>query len=179
MTNFEIKYKPFLRWAGGKTWLLKSIQDYLPEAINNYYEPFLGGGSVFIHLQQNNLIRKKAFLSDVNSSLINSYRILKESPQLLIDALNKYENTQDTYYSIRSTKFDTDLDKAVQFIFLNRTSFNGIYRENLKGEYNVPYGNKIYKELHNSTNLLGVSNLLTDAELFSGDFSEIKMTSPK
>lgn len=168
------KLKPFLRWAGGKTWLLKSIGDFLPEEINNYFEPFLGGASVFIHLKQNGLIKNKAYLSDQNPQLINVYNVLKKTPNILMEHLNQLENKKDVYYKVRNTVFESELDRAAQFIFLNRTSFNGIYRENLKGEYNVPYGNKIYKDLYNFENLVGVSKLLRNTTFQSHDFSKIK-----
>ncbi|HLP53547.1 MAG TPA: Dam family site-specific DNA-(adenine-N6)-methyltransferase [Fluviicola sp.] len=170
----NIKLKPFLRWAGGKTWLLKSIHDFLPERINNYFEPFLGGASVFIHLKQNGLIKNKAYLSDQNEQLINAYNVLKKTPNLLMERLDQLENNKEVYYKIRNTVFESELSRAAQFIFLNRTSFNGIYRENLKGEYNVPYGNKIYKDLYNFENLKGVSNLLKNTTFQSHDFIKIK-----
>ena len=168
------KIKPFLRWAGGKTWLLKDINQFLPEKIINYYEPFLGGGSIFIHLKNNNLISNRAYISDTNANLINAYTILRDYPEVLINVLKTFENTSDNYYAIREQNYKDPIERAAQFIFLNRTSFNGIYRENLKGVYNVPYGNKSYKELFDFENMQGVSNLLNGTELISCDFFELK-----
>lgn len=170
----EVKVKPFLRWAGGKSWFIKKIDDFLPDSINNYFEPFLGGASIFIHLKSNNLIHGDSFLSDSNSSLVNSYNILSKDPKALLKKLKAFENTKGCYYEIRDTKYKNKIDKAAQFIYLNRTSFNGIYRENLKGEYNVPYGNKTYKELFDEENLIQVSKLLQDAKVSTFDFMDIK-----
>lgn len=164
--------KPFLRWAGGKTWLLKDIIDYLPGKFNNYYEPFLGGGSVYIHLKSIGKIQNDAFLSDQNEDLINTYNVIKYQPNKLIDILKDYKNEKEFYYTIRDQKHSDIILKAAQFIFLNRTSFNGIYRVNLKGEYNVPYGFKEYKSLFDFDNILKLSNLFQDASFIYCDFAE-------
>lgn len=173
-TCTESRVKPFLRWAGGKSWFVKNIDSFLPNSINNYFEPFLGGASVFLHLKNKGLIQDKCYLSDSNERLINAYNVLANSPDALYKKLNSFQNTKEFYYRMRDTDFRTNLGKAAQFIFLNRTSFNGIYRENLKGEYNVPYGNKMYKELFDKNNLFGVSEILKDVTVTSRDFMEIK-----
>jgi DNA adenine methylase len=170
----ELKVKPFLRWAGGKSWFVKKIDEFLPISINNYFEPFLGGASIFIHLKSKGLIQGDSYLSDSNNNLVNAYNVLSSDPRALIKKLSSYENTKEYYYKIRDSKFNSPIEKAAQFIFLNRTSFNGIYRENLKGEYNVPYGNKKYKELFNELNLLKVSKLLKETTISSFDFMDIK-----
>lgn len=163
------KVKPFLRWAGGKTWLLKYIQDFLPpEGFNNYFEPFLGGAAVFFHLKP-----KNAFLSDLNSELIDTYNVLKEDPEGVIDELRKFKNTSEFYYKVRKTKFRKDTKQAANFIYLNQTSFNGIYRVNLKGEYNVPYGHRT-KDFFEPENLRAVSKILQTVEIAAGDFMNIE-----
>lgn len=164
--------KPFLRWAGGKTWLIKELVSFLPPSFNNYHEPFVGGGSVFIHLKSAGRIKKKAYLSDKNEDLINAYQAIKENPNLLIEFLKKYKNTKEFYYRIREQKFNNNIEKAAQFIFLNKTSFNGIYRVNLKGKYNVPYGFKKYAQLFDFENINNISRLLQNVELKSGDFED-------
>ena len=164
--------KPFLRWAGGKTWLLNDLSDLNFSSIENYYEPFLGGGSFYIFLRNNNLINNKAFLSDSNNELINAFNVVKNNIEELIESLKKHKNNKKYYYEIRSSSFENNVEAASRFIYLNRTSYNGIYRVNLKGEYNVPYGNKKYKALFDFDNLRQVSRLIQNDEFECCDFSK-------
>lgn len=158
--------KPFLRWAGGKSWLLKHINSLLPKnGFNSYHEPFLGGGSIFLALNP-----EKAFLSDLNKDLIETYHTLKGSPEKIIECLNSYENSEEFYYTIRSKSPENQVEKAARFIYLNQTSFNGIFRVNLKGEYNVPYGYRT-KNFLEPDKLRLASLRLQKAELITGDFS--------
>jgi DNA adenine methylase len=173
MNQINCNAKPILRWAGGKTWLLKDIHNYLPEKFNNYYEPFIGGGSVYIHLSSTNRIQNKAFLSDQNCDLINAYNIIKNEPDDLIELLKEFKNEKDFYYILRGQNFTNNIQQAAQFIFLNRTSFNGIYRVNLKGEYNVPFGFKNYKTLFDFDNLLKLSQMFQNTFFKSCDFENI------
>jgi len=166
--------KPFLRWAGGKNWLIKNIESYLPDNFNNYFEPFLGGGSIFIYLKTKGLIKNKAYLSDINPELINSYNAVKSNIDKLIDLLLDHKNEKDYYYNLREKLFDDDLQKASRFIFLNRTSFNGIYRENLNGKYNVPFGFKDYKELFDFENFRNLNTIFQGCEFASIDFEKLK-----
>jgi DNA adenine methylase len=162
--------KPFLRWAGGKNWLIKHLDQLIPRnGFKNYHEPFLGGGSVFLYLSP----QRKAYLSDLNEDLISTYLAIKNDPEIIIKKLQTYTNSKDFYYSIREEKFTDQFDKAAQFIYLNQTSFNGIYRVNLRGEYNVPYGFR-KKEFLEPEVLYKVSAALKNAILFSGDFSLVK-----
>ena len=162
------RLKPFLRWAGGKSWFVKNLNDFLPnEGFKNYHEPFLGGGSVFLAIDEN----KKSFLSDLNSDLINTYETLKHNPEEIIQALKKYENTKEFYYQIREKQFDDRVELAAKFIYLNQTSFNGIYRVNLKGKYNVPYGYRT-KDFLESDKLRLASKKLKNATLTISDFAE-------
>ena len=129
--------KPCLRWAGGKTWLIK----YLPQIIGNisfenYHEPFLGGASIFLSIRP----QKQAFLSDLNEELIKTYIALRDTPHDVIRVLYTYSNDRDSYYKIRNEQPQDEITRAARFIYLNQTSYNGIYRVNLNGEYNVPYG---------------------------------------
>jgi DNA adenine methylase len=158
--------KPFLRWAGGKTWLLKHIKQITGNIkFNNYHEPFLGGGAVFF----SNTLIKIAFLSDLNEELINTYQVIKENPEEVISILKTYDNNEDFYYYLRKEK---PIDKkvcAARFIYLNHTSFNGIYRVNKNGDYNVPYGfrNVDYIE---EEKIRSASSALQKANIFHGDF---------
>jgi len=162
------KCMPFLRWAGGKRWLLKQLHNYLPvNGFNQYHEPFIGGGSVFFHLQP-----KKAFISDLNEELINTYIAVQKDVELVIFFLKNFKNIEEDYYRIRSIKFDDFFQEAARFIYLNQTSFNGIYRVNLNGEYNVPYGRR-HSFQFNYDNLRDVSLNLKNIDFSSGDFTNI------
>lgn len=159
--------KPFLRWAGGKTWLLKHLTDLRLEYAN-YHEPFLGGAAVFLHLQP----RKKIFLSDLNSELVHTYTVIRDDVSKVITELKKFQNTETEYYRIREANFTNDYRRAAKFIFLNQTSFNGIYRVNLKGQYNVPYGFRNVP-IYDSENLHTISAILNKAKIYAGDFSSV------
>lgn len=162
--------KPFLRWAGGKSWLIKHLDYLLPKnGFKQYHEPFLGGGSIFLSVKP----QGKYFLSDLNNDLIKTYRVLKNNPNLLINELKKYKNTEEFYYKIREREPLDRINLAAKFIYLNQTSFNGIYRVNLKGEYNVPFGYR-NKKILDEENLRSVSKVLKKATLFHGDFDEAR-----
>ena len=164
--NTKDKAKPFLRWAGGKNWLVKHLDKLLPkEGFNDYHEPFLGGASIFLSMNPT----KKAYLSDLNVDLIETYSSLKEDPESIINALKEFKNTETFYYKIRSQINNDPIKKAARFIFLNQTSFNGIYRVNLKGEYNVPYGHRT-KNFLEAEKLRSISFRLKNAVLKHGDF---------
>ncbi len=165
--EYRINCKPFLRWAGGKSWLKKHLDDIIKiKEINNYHEPFLGGGSIFFHLQP-----KQSNLSDLNPQLIEAYNALKENVDKVIEELMKFENTKEYYYSVRNKKFRSSEKRAAQFIYLNQTSFNGIFRVNLKGEYNVPYGFRT-KNFCEQENLRLVSQVLEKTKINSNSFAD-------
>jgi DNA adenine methylase len=127
---------PFLRWAGGKRWLSRKIAPILRQRLQGrYFEPFLGAGAMFFAIAP-----KRALLSDINTDLINGFQIVKERADELVNAIRKMSVDKDTYYRIRSSRPRTTFNRAVRFIYLNRTCYGGLYRENLKGEFNTPYG---------------------------------------
>lgn len=162
--------KPFLRWAGGKIWLIKYLEKFLKNKFfNNYHEPFLGSGSIFFSLNHPNV----SFLSDYNKSLIDTYKTVKSNVKDVIRVLKDFKNTEQFYYKIRNLNFSSQVENAAKFIYLNQTSFNGIYRVNLNSNYNVPYGFR-NKDFINENNLLIVSEKLVTAELYSGDFIKSK-----
>ncbi len=160
--------EPFLKWAGGKRWLLSKQAVVFPEIINidRYFEPFLGGGAVFFHLQPTN-----GCLSDVNQDLVNSYIIVRDKWADLIEVLSKYnkQHNNEFYYRMRATKPRTPLQKAARFIYLNRTCWNGLYRVNKRGEFNVPIGTKT-KVLLDADNFQGLSGLLNQMDIEACDF---------
>ena len=117
------RVKPILRWAGGKTWLIKYLDQFIPQDINNYHEPFLGGGAVFHYLQPDG----KSFLSDINADLIDTYSELRDNPDKLFDILNTFKNTKDDYYKIRGTSYKSRIERAARFIYLNKTCTIGLF----------------------------------------------------
>lgn len=158
---------PFLRWAGGKRWLVPEIVKLVENVrFDGYHEPFLGGGSVFFALKPGGQVR----LSDLNMDLITVYRRVRDNPSGVADRLARYENTSDCYYATRAAKPTTDDDLAARFIYLNHTSYNGIYRVNLKGEYNVPYGNRTNTRIPDLAWLEAVSERLEGVELHGCSF---------
>lgn len=165
VSRVQMKCKPFLRWAGGKRWLLKEIDNFLPlNGFNQYHEPFIGGGAIFLHLQKN-----KSFISDLNEDLISTYKSIQEEVELVIKYLQEFKNTEEDYYKVRKQNFRSSAKKAAQFIYLNQTSFNGIYRVNLKGEYNVPYGNRKTYNI-DYDNLRYVHTLLQNTQIECADY---------
>ncbi len=129
---------PFLKWLGGKRWLLPWLENKLSDlAFERYLEPFLGGGSVFFYFKF-----QGALLSDINSELINTYIQVRDKPDDLIEGLKIIDTDAKSFYSLRDeVHLDDALQKAIRFIYLNRTAFGGMYRVNAKGQYNVPFGN--------------------------------------
>ena len=160
-------YKPFLRWAGGKNWFVK----YLPELLgdleySDYHEPFVGGGSVFFALNP-----KHAFLSDANEELIVAYKALRDNPNEVISQIKEWSVSEAQYYKIRALESDSDIVRSARFIYLNRTSFNGIWRVNKDGKYNVPYGHKDgYK--FDYERMLSAAIALKHADLACRDYAE-------
>jgi DNA adenine methylase len=161
---------PFLRWAGGKTWLLKKFDQFLPHDFKNYYEPFLGSGAVFFHLKQLGLLNGEVVLSDLNKDLVDCFVQIRDNVEAVIDYLSTYRNEREFYYQMRQISLSAEEEKAARFIYLNRTSFNGVYRVNLNGVYNVPYGFKNYKVLFDFENLREASILLKGVEIVHRDF---------
>jgi DNA adenine methylase len=129
--------RPFLKWAGGKGRLIQQYIHYFPDEFKTYYEPFLGGGAIFFYLLPN-----RAVLADINPALANVYRCIRDDVEAVIVLLSQYQqrHSKDHYYQIRSNPGSTQIEKAAQLIYLNKTCFNGLYRENSKGEFNVPFG---------------------------------------
>ena len=128
--------KPFLRWAGGKQWLSRHLAHLLPAGSGTYYEPFVGGGSLYFTARPT-----KAVLSDSNPRLVETYEALRDDPQGVIAVLEGWSNDTQTYYEVRSGAYADRVHRGAQFIFLNRTCWNGLYRVNRQGKFNVPFGN--------------------------------------
>lgn len=189
--------KPFLKWAGGKNQLVNEFNLRLPKyiiatrTIEKYVEPFVGGGAMFFFLKRNYLV-KKAFLIDVNRELIIGYKAIQNSAEQLIQQLTRIEENylsledeqrKEYYYKVRekynqeSKKFGYSnyreewIDRAAQLIFLNKTCFNGLFRQNQRGEFNVPFGRYINPKICDASNIIEVSKSLEDTEILQGDFT--------
>ena len=159
--------KPFLKWAGGKTQLVPYLINHIPEHYNKYIEPFLGGGSFFFQLKP-----KTAILSDSNAELINTYKSVRDNPKKLIKLLSKYENNEKEYYEIRELdplQMD-EIERAARLLYLNKTCYNGLYRVNKIGEFNVPYGKREGQKFFDPDLIFESSKLLQNAELQTGDY---------
>lgn len=186
----KIKAKPFLKWAGGKTQLLPTIDWFLPESFREkndvtYIEPFVGGGAMLFFMLQKYPNISRAIINDINPHLVRTYRVIRDNPFSLIESLRDLESDfkslsgqdkrKEFYLSVRSS-FNKDrlsaVEEASYMIFLNRTCFNGLYRENSKGEFNVPFGKYANPTICDEELILADSGLLQKVEINNGDFSE-------
>jgi len=129
--------RPFLKWAGGKAKLIPQYTPFFPVRFSTYYEPFLGGGAIFFHLQP-----QRAVLMDINPELVNVYECVREQVEELIELLRRHRDrhSPDYYYSMRAHSPSSNVERAARLIYLNKTCFNGLYRENAQGQFNVPLG---------------------------------------
>lgn len=165
---------PIVKWVGGKRQLMFELLENMPKSYNRYFEPFIGGGALFFELQP-----EKAYISDMNEELINLYSVVKNNVFELIDELKKHKISKEYFMNIRNIdrtkeyKKWSAIQKASRFIYLNRTCFNGMYRVNSKGEFNVPFGNYKNPRIIDENNLINCSNLLQKTEIKNADFSEI------
>lgn len=165
---------PIVKWVGGKRQLMFELLKNMPETYNRYFEPFIGGGALFFELQPQN-----GYISDMNEELINLYTVVRDDVYNLIDDLNKHEISKEYFLKIRNLdrteKYNklSDLQKASRFIYLNRTCFNGMYRVNSQGQFNVPFGDYKNPRIVDAGNLINCSNLLKNTEICCADFSEI------
>lgn len=169
----EVKPKPFVKWAGGKSQLLEQMNYYFPTEFNAYFEPFLGGGAVFFHL-----LPKKATLSDSNDELMNVYRVIQKKPVELMQALDghyPHRKSKEYYYRIRGLNPEelTPVERAARTIFLNKTCYNGLYRVNSEGKFNVPFGRYKNPTLYDRANILAVSAALSCKTLKTADYRDV------
>ena len=156
-----------VRWAGGKTWFVPHLPEIIKDLqFEHYHEPFLGSGAVFFALEHH----KKAYLSDANGQLINTYVQIRDNPEKMISIFQSFSNTETDYYQIRSelTQENTP-ENAARFLFLNQTSYNGLYRVSRTGQYNVPYGFRT-KWTYDPDRIRKASIRLKNTRLSTGDF---------
>jgi len=170
----ENKPKPFVKWVGGKRQLLKQFRDrhlYPPEEFNfetgRYFEPFVGGGAVFF-----DLLPDRAYLSDLNNELVITYNVIKNDVESLIKSLKKYKDNKNYFLKIRAQDPEklSDLNVASRFIYLNRTCFNGMYRVNSHGKFNVPFGKHTNPLICDEINLRKISEALKHVEIKKQDY---------
>lgn len=175
---FDRKMSPVLKWAGGKTQLLEYIIRNMPDKYNNYYEPFIGGAAVLLGISP-----EQAFVNDINEQLINLYNQLKLAADSVIAKVNEMDETpctKEMYYNVRERYNEKisnrvfDVECAALMIWINKHCFNGLYRVNSKGLFNVPYNNKISGKSIDETNIQAISNYLqkSDITITCLDFEE-------
>lgn len=160
---------PFMKWPGGKRWFISRHSDVLPGRFNRYIEPFLGGGSVFFHLQP-----ERAILGDTNAELIELFKVVAWRPKLLERMLYEHQRKHGTchYYRVRGSIPANAVDRAARTLYLNRTCFNGMYRVNRAGQFNVPKGVKATVIL-DTDDFVTAAKLLRRADLRVGDFESL------
>ena len=165
---------PIVKWVGGKRQLMFELLKNMPKSYNRYFEPFIGGGALFFELQP-----ELAYISDMNEELINLYSVVRDNVYELIEDLSKHEVSKEYFLEIRNVdrteKYAelSNVERASRFIYLNRTCFNGMYRVNSQGQFNVPFGHYKNPRIIDENNLLNCSELLKKTEIKCADFSEI------
>ena len=175
MSNSNIS--PFVKWAGGKRQLLSQIKERMPEKYNNYFEPFVGGGAVAFEL-----LPEKALINDINKALINAYKQICDAPDAFLKTVNNldaemWEDGKKYYYSLREhyndklMKAEYDVELAALFVFINKHCFNGLYRVNGKGLFNVPYNNSRRVSVDEGA-IRDISKYLQGITIIDGDFEE-------
>ena len=182
--NLFLKHyaKPFVKWVGGKRQLIPELLKHIPKKFNNYFEPFVGGGALFFELYNLGILKdKKVYLFDINKELINTYKVIRNYPNELIESLKEFKtkHNKEFYYQIRELDRNEDyknLDniiKAARFIYLNKTCFNGLYRVNKKGYFNVPMGSYKNPQIVDEENILKVSKALKHTIIKHCDYKEV------
>lgn len=175
--------RPFLKWAGGKRQLLPEIKNYVPKKYNTYYEPFLGGGAILFNLQP-----KNATINDSNTELINCYEVIRDSLEELIEDLKKHENNESYYYEMReldrTTTYKDNYDKikrASRILYLNKTCYNGLFRVNSQGQFNVPFGRYKNPNILDEAVLRAVNKYLNNnkVKIFNTDFEKAVLDAKK
>ncbi len=168
--------RPLLKWAGGKRQLLHQICKRLPSKIETYYEPFVGGGAVFFSLAAQGRFRR-AVLSDQNEELIATYRAVKQDVEAVIRELKKMRHSEEDYYEIRAWKPRLLAKRAARMIYLNRTGYNGLYRVNRSGQFNVPFGRYVRPNICDEDRLRAVARAFSGVDLLVEDFSGVVLKS--
>jgi DNA adenine methylase len=170
----ENKATPFIKWVGGKRGIIEELKKRLPETFNEYYECFVGGGALFFEIINN---VKKAHLSDANLDLVLTYKAIQKDPDGILEALRNHQqqHSEKYYYKIRSQhNLDNPISIASRLIYLNKTCFNGLYRVNKKGEFNVPMGSYTNPGIVQEENIKACNKVLQKATIEYKDFTKIE-----
>lgn len=166
------KTRPFLKWAGGKSQLLDQYSPFFPrgDRIRRYFEPFLGSAAVYFHLQPDN-----ACLADVNEKLVEIYQVVQQDVEDLIQLLRNYRNVEEHFYQVRAQNPSSlnKTERAARLIYLNKTCYNGLYRENRKGEFNVPFGRYKNPRICDETRLRTAARALQGVDFQVDDFEQV------
>lgn len=171
--------RPLVKWCGGKTQLLPELLARVPKTFRDYYEPFVGGGALFFALSPIlTSPARKAIINDTNAELVNAYRIVRDAPNVLIPTLSDetfYKYDKKRFYEIRSLQPEKMalLERAARLLYLNKTCFNGLYRVNKKGEFNVPFGRYNNPRICDAENLQACSRVLQNARIEGRDFESV------
>lgn len=165
------KATPFVKWAGGKRQLLPRLLECLPDGFGRYHEPFVGGGAVFFALRP-----ERAVLSDLNQRLIRTYRAIRDDVEGVIDRLAGYPHDREFFDQLREQDIDPrpDVEVAAWLIYLNKTTYNGLYRVNRRGRFNAPFGSYVNPNICDPDNLRACSKVLAGAELHHEDFAAVR-----
>lgn len=159
----------FIRWAGGKSWLVPFIKELIKDLdFCSYFEPFMGGASIFFSID----CPKESVLSDINEDLVVTFTQIRDNPEMVIKVLRSYKSDNDNYYQIRKMEPKEKYERAARFLYLNANSYNGLYRVNRSGKYNVPYGGRNVEI--NVERLRSTSKKLKGVEILCQDFEVIK-----
>lgn len=171
LSLISIPPRPFLKWVGGKGQLLTQYEPFFPANVTTYYEPFLGGGAVFFHLQPS-----QAQLTDINPELVNVYCCVRDQVEAVIQLLEQHQqqHSQDYYYQMRATLGTTSVEQAARLIYLNKTCYNGLYRENSKGQFNVPMGRYKAPKICHPELLRVASQALQRAQIRMQPFDQVR-----
>ncbi len=169
--------RPFLKWAGGKRQLLDALLEQARSAVpfGRYHEPFVGGGALFFELSRRGMLKKHAYLSDNNRNLIDAYLGVRNSVEELIELLSEHKrlHSEDYYYRMRASVPDREVERAARIIYLNKTCFNGLFRENSKGIFNVPFGRYANPLICDEANLRACSIALQRAKVEARPFETV------
>lgn len=167
-----LRPQPLLKWAGGKRQLAVAILSRLPERIDTYYEPFVGGGAVFFALAAEGRF-ERAVLSDRNADLVSVYRAVQSDVEAVIEALRGMRHSEAEYYKIRAARPRSAARRAARIIYLNKTGYNGLYRVNRAGQFNVPFGRYENPKICDEDNLRAASRALSNVEITVDDFGKV------
>ena len=175
-TSVSQDAKPLLKWVGGKSQLLNDILPLIPKKFNQYIEPFFGGGALYFSLNPEN-----AVIADLNDELINLYQIVKTHPQELVKLLKKFKHSSEDFYNVRSQDRSalSPLQMAARTVYLNRTCFNGLYRVNKQGHFNVPFGRYVNPKICDEENIYASSLALQETKIVCGDYKSTLKTHAK